>query len=377
MSGAVSVSTPPDDTVSLVVGGKSLEGWEAVTITRGLEVMPGSFDFQVTERFPGQVGQIPVKPGDPCVVKIGADKVIEGYVDRYMPMITPQTHGVRITGRSKCQDLVDCSASLRGAQISGTNLLDLAQKLSAPYGITVSAPDGPGKPIKWIDLILGETPYDIIERSARYSQMLVYDDVDGNLVISEIGKKKAASGFMQGRNVEVASVIYSMDQRFSLYQAFAVSIDATIDGLQQPPTGEAKDEGVPRFRLKIFISEQINQDQQIAQMRAEWERSRRYGRSQMIQVTCDNWRDSAGTLWAPNTLVDVHFPELKVVNQTWVIGQIIFRRGLDGRHADLVLMPKESFLPQPGVLQQFNSQIGQALRQGQGDAGPALGTPPT
>ena len=80
----------PDDTLTLVAGGQRLTGWESVSVTRGIEIMPSSFEIGLTEKYPGQAADIVVKPGDPCVVLIGNDPVVTGYIDRYLPAMAPR-----------------------------------------------------------------------------------------------------------------------------------------------------------------------------------------------------------------------------------------------------------------------------------------------
>jgi prophage tail gpP-like protein len=41
------VATPSDD-VSIIVGNQTIAGWEDVTINRGIERMPASFDITLT-----------------------------------------------------------------------------------------------------------------------------------------------------------------------------------------------------------------------------------------------------------------------------------------------------------------------------------------
>jgi hypothetical protein len=63
--------------------------------------------------------------------------VITGYVDRVIGTLDARQHSVTVTGRSKCQDLVDCSAEWPGGQIVGSSVLEIARKLAEPYGISV------------------------------------------------------------------------------------------------------------------------------------------------------------------------------------------------------------------------------------------------
>jgi prophage tail gpP-like protein len=74
-----------------------------------------------------------------------------------------------------------------------------------------------------------------------------------------------------------------------------------------------------------------------------------WGRSRAVTLTTDSWRDSDGKLYAPNSLVPVNLPSLKIVGQSWLISEVTYRKGENGTQCDLVLMPP------PGVQCQADS----------------------
>lgn len=363
-AGAVS-ARQPSNKLTLVVGGTAIAGWQSVRVTRSLDRVPSDFEIALTERYPNQTSQVVINPGDPCVVMIGNDVVLTGYVDRYSPSFSSRRHQVRILGRSKCEDLVDCSISptaLNGMTMTTSSLLSLAQELARPYSITVASLTGGNVPVSatgggplTFSAILTETPYEIIERVSRYAGVLVYDGTDGNLVLANVGTSTMASGFQQGRNVEAATTSFSMDQRYSEYLPALMSTNMFgqqgIGGVTYAP---ATDKGVHRFRQLIVVSEQFAISQQFATQRIQWEMTRRAGRSQAVQLVCDNWRDQAGTLWAPNAFASIYLPALKLTpSKPWIIGQVSYVRDANGTHAELVLMPKEAFQPEPTILFPF------------------------
>lgn len=355
-----------DDTVTVISGGRRLTGWQAVRITRGCERMPSDFDVALTERYPGEAAEAVISPGSPCQVMCGNALVITGYIDRYTPSISPRNHRVRIMGRSKSEDVTDCSVTptmITGMQIITSSLLDLATQLCKPFGITVTSLTGDNIPLSQpggaplqFNAVLTETCFEIIERVARYAGVLVYDDTDGNLIIAKVGATQMASGFAQGVNVQAAAASFSMDERFSVYLPMLMSTNFLgqqgIGGAQFP---EVKDQGVPRFRPLIVVSEQFQFGESYAEKRAQWEMARRFGRSQAVRLTCDSWRDSAGNLWTPNSLVTIDLPALKLTpSEPWVIGDVTLIRDQErGTVADLTIMPKEAFTPEPSILQQF------------------------
>jgi prophage tail gpP-like protein len=346
------------DDLTLLVGGRQLSGWSDIRVTRGIERCPSDFALQLTEKYPGVAADLVVQPGDSCQVFIGNDLVITGYVDKFVPEIDGNNHRISVTGRSKCQDLVDCAAEWPGGQILGSSVLQIAQKLASVYGITVSALSDIGAGIPQFNLMLGETPYDVIERICRYRALLAYDDTDGNLLLAGVGSTKAASGFTQSINIERALVVYSMDQRFSEYVAFLQSVDVFTDlGAGGNLLGVAYDYGVTRHRRRVIIAEAGGGGQDIAKQRANWEAARRYGRGATLMLTTDAWRDSAGTLYTPNTLVPLSIPALKLDGKTWVIGEVTYARGERGTKCQLTIMPPEAFNPEPILLQPFPADV--------------------
>jgi prophage tail gpP-like protein len=346
------------DDVTLNIGGATLGGWTEVAVTRGIERMPSSFDITMTEKFPGEAASLVAQPGDTCVVNIGGEPVITGYVDRLIPSIDARGHSVRVVGRSKSQDLVDCSAEWPGGQIVGSSALQIATKLAKPYGITVKGEVDTGAPIPQFNLTLGESAYAIIERVCRYRGLLVYDMPDGSVVLNQAGGGKLDSGIKEGSNIQIAEGIYSMDERFSDYDCFLQAMDVLAD------TGEggnlifhATDKGVKRHRQRDIIAEAGGGGLDVCKQRGQWECNRRAGRANIITATVDSWRTGGGKLWEPNKLIPVEAPFLKAPNYNWLLGEVTFRLGERGTSADMLIMPKEAFLPEPILLQPFPADV--------------------
>jgi prophage tail gpP-like protein len=131
--------------LTIKTGGRILGGWQSVRVTRGVELCPSHFDIELTERFPGQAGKAVVADGATCTVALSGDLVLTGYIDRYMPSYDKHQHRVRLIGRSRPQDIVDCSihiVKLGTWQISAATIGQAARILLEPYSIGLSLPDG-------------------------------------------------------------------------------------------------------------------------------------------------------------------------------------------------------------------------------------------
>ena len=345
------------DDLTLVVAGQRLSSWTSVRVTVGMERIPPDFDLVMTERYP-DVDQVVVPLNAPAEVLIGNDRVISGYVERYRSSISPEGHSVGAAGRGKCADLLDCSAEWPGGQISSSTAPSIAQKLCEPYGLTVRAVDGDGPLIPQLVLNLGETAFEVIERVCRFAALLVYEDGDGQLVLSGIGTEKAASGFKEGVNVIAASLETSADQQFSEYQVVRIAMDVLQDlGDAGNLVATVTNPNINRHRRRVIVAEGGDAGAQVAQQRAAWECNRRFGRSAVLRLTTDSWRDSAGMLYRPNTLVDFDLPTLKVKRTSWLISEVTYRRDERGTACDLVIMHPNAFLPQPVLLQPAAADI--------------------
>ena len=352
------------DVLTLTVGNVSLTGWQRVSVTRPLAAIPASFSIEATEKYPN-APDIDLKPGQPCTVKIGGDLVLTGYVDRYVSSISPAQHTIRIEGRSKSEDLVDCSAIVentsagstptQGLQILNGDAISIARQLAKPYNVEIKTSfTGPLPPIPQLNIMLGETAWEIIDRVTRYSELIPYDLPDGSLMFASVGTESMASGFTIGQNVESADVMFSMDQRYSQYEGHVISTMAlgTDAGPNSPMVGEiVKDEEVPRFRKLYIVSEQTVMGLPLAGKRAIWEMNRRKGQSYNLNVVTDAWRDAAGKLWEPNKLVPIAAPPAapawKLADKHWLIGTVTYTRDESGQHAHLSLFPPEAFTVEP------------------------------
>ncbi|MCP1213406.1 phage baseplate assembly protein [Acetobacter okinawensis] len=158
------------------------------------------------------------------------------------------------------------------------------------------------------------------------------------------------------------SVLRSLSGRYSNVQAIiqnmAVLFTPPDDDNKQtqqmqaqtaPVQASANDSEVKRPRTLLVPVEIGDADYAVARQRVQWEVARRYGRSQVMEITSDSWRDSSGNIWQPNTLCTVSRPQTGF-KKDLLIAEIEFVQGDMGTHANLVLMPPQAFKPQPLVL---------------------------
>jgi len=355
-----------NDDVKLWVDDKEISGWTSINVRAGVEIFPTQFTLGLSEVYPNELASLRVEPGSYCELWAGEDILVCGYVDRYHTSMSAGGHSIKMSGRGKCQDMLDCSAEWPGGQFTNVTAYDLADKLSQAYGktpggevlnkIDVICAEDPNslRRVKQLNLMIGESAYEVIERVCRYSSLLVYENFNGNLVLSRTGDEKMASGFEEGVNVQAATIEYGADLRFSQYAAFIQSIANGLDGGNL--IGGSIDTGVKRNRKRYIVAEATAGFQQLCIDRAIWERNHRNGRSEVIKLTTDTWRDSAGELWTPNRLVKVFLPTLRMEKEeSWLIGDVVFNKDIErGTTAELTIMNPDAYSTQPLVLEQSN-----------------------
>lgn len=374
ITGFFGYSNARTNQVTIEVAGRVISGWTSLSIRRGIEIMPSTFELECTEYFP-KSSEVLIPEGESCIIRIGDQKIITGYIVTVNRRLGYGTHVVSVQGNSKSIDLCECSAKFETYQFNNRPVVDLIRTICSPYGIDVkTVGDIDNVVLPQFSVILTETGYEIIERMTRAAALLFYDDADGNIILSKVGSRVVSSGFVEGKNVEEAVVRRSMAGRFSnvtmILQNTSSLFSAPGDNSQLAAqfenitTGKpATDPGVKRYRPMLISAEMGDMGYVVSQQRAQWEVNRRFGRSQSIQVVTDSWRDQQGKLWEPNTLVPVSFPTLKVNTKNHLlIAEVVFRLDMGGgTHAEITLMPKEAFSPQPIVLNAANSAVVQAM----------------
>lgn len=355
--------------LTLIIDGVPFEGWEHVALTVRAEGFPNNFRVSVST-LPGNT--IPIKPGNKCVAKLGKDVVLTGWIDRISHRIDDMENLVEISGRGLTQDLVDCGAEWPSHQLINGNALTIATQIASAYGLSVIMGNGadPGPSVPTWALNYGETGADIVQRVTRNAGLLAYENALGQLVLAKAGSAVAASGAVYGENVQRWVVENSIEDRFSDYVCCFNSNAAFFgpaSGNGSDTFGTAKDPGVPRHRLHYLVMEPVSQNpQDFVQKRALWEAARRAGRSYVVDALVDSWRDSAGTLWTPNTLIPIKGPGVAAGDQ-FIIAEVTYLRDIEnGTTARIVAMPPTAFTPEPITLLQINTLNLNPVPQGQG-----------
>jgi prophage tail gpP-like protein len=351
------------DDLTLTIGGQIYGGWTEISVTRAITQMASTFSVAVSERWLGQGVAWPIKPWSSVEVRIGEDLILTGTVDEYAPSYAASSHGVRITGRSKTSDLVDCSPEIDGGQFKGYRLDAIARAVAKIFGLNCIVRPGVkvGDPFPDATIERAETAYEFIERLCRVRSVFACDDEAGNLVLAVAGGGRSAGALVEGGNILAASARFNVSKRFSKYivrtqrgLAPWTDLNGGEDGgggeeVAVDVIGTAIDTGCPRYRPHVTMGEAALTSAQAA-ARAKWQALVATGKGSEANITVPGWRQPDNSLWVINQQVPVISPRLGLDRALLTASVTYSLRPGEGRRTTMVLGPPEAYTPDPVVV---------------------------
>lgn len=331
---------------SLTVNGKVHSGWTEVSVTRSMETLAHTFDLTFTERWSDDSEPVPIREGDECELKIDAETIITGYVDDASIDYDANDHTMRVSGRSKTGDLVDCSAIYKKGAWAKQDIETIANNLCGPFGIGVTLQVSAGDKFPKFNLEDGETVFEALERACRLRGLVMNTSADGELVFTSIGALSTKTVIEYGVNVLKGARAATWKDRFSKYIVKAQSEgddDNRGSAISQAKV-EVTDDVIDRYRPLIIQSE-CNAIGTGLSKRAAFERNVRAGRAQRLKYTLDGWENDDG-IWAPNTIVRVKDTLLDADAEMLVVS-VRLSKGADGTNTELELCDPMALTVEP------------------------------
>lgn len=340
--------------VSISVNGQKYSGWTKVSIKKSLDTLSGFFDLIVVDMASPKLNENwPLKTQDNCVIRIGDDVIITGFIDSVKPTINSQNHTIQIRGREKTADLIDCSMTQSSKSFSKINFLNLAKTLADPFGITVKN----ATTINLTDTFKftvnsSETVFEILDKKAKELGVLLITNSKGELVIANSGSLTATDSLILGENVLSCSAVYDFTNRFSDYKIQSQASSGGGDwgsssGGKLSIAGASTDDEVTRFR-PILIQGGGQLTNTKAKKRAQWEALIRAAKSQRVDTVVQGFRQSDDSLWKINELVSTLIPPLYINPATQLlISDVEYMLDENGSKVKMGLKRKDAYTANP------------------------------
>lgn len=349
--------------VFVLITGEALTGWKTVKLKKSLDRLAGKFELSMINE--PEFLQF-VDTQRITQIFVGEDKILTGYIDKIHPVVTKDTMSLSIIGRERTADLVDCSAINKPGTWNNIKFNRLLEDLLSPdkangktFNIETIIQATINEPIKKFTINIGDTVYDAISKLCALYNLIPITNSDGDLVIVGDDISSAIDPLILGGNLLEIDGITDFSNRFSEY---SVKGNLTNKGTGWSKSnvnilGEATDLNVERFR-PLQIKAEDNVTNAIAKDRASWEAQIRAGRSQTTTCIVSEWRQSDGSLWEVNTLVQVIAKPAKL-DDVMLIINLSFELDENGRKTIIELAPPGIFKPQPKpIIDKSNKKTG-------------------
>lgn len=332
-----------DRSAKLKINGLLFGGWKTLRAEVGIEQCSGAFELGVMDRWAGQASVWEINAGDACELLLANQTIITGYVDGVRPRFDKASHGIRVAGRDKTMDLIDCSAIYKTGQWKGVKLDRIARDIAKPFGIDVIAVGDMGDAFDSFHIEEGERAFEAIDRAARMRSRLVATDGTGRLIITVASKVKSGATLLEGRNILFAELDVSWKERHSevIVKGQGKGDEKDFGDKVAHGRASAKDDSIKRYRPLIVIAEHHAKGPTLEQ-RAKWEVNVRRGRGTRAIVKVQGWLKDDGTLWKPNELVSIVAPTL-YVEEDLLVAKCVYTLGEDGTFTEMHLVHPAAF----------------------------------
>ncbi len=349
--------------VGVTANGIRIVGWTAVSIRRSMDQVADEFSLELVNQNVQGVGgldvfQVPtnakmsaadvISNAAEVVIDIDGAPIVTGYLDDYSMDHDARRATMRVGGRSKAGDLVDCAAEKAGGIWKKATLQEIARDLCLPFSITVSDEYNlSGEPFARFRLEPGESCYEAITRAADMRQALVLSDEYGDLYITRANDAAPTDILELGFNVLSGSHQKSLRDRFSTYK-FRGQTEASDDWSGDKAgelEGSAEDSGVERYRPYLVNNGKQRSNLDLGK-RAVWERNVRAGRSIRYRCTVADWTTASGRPWTPNVVVRVN-DKVAGLDQEMLVCSVELTLNKDERLCHLELVDRAAYDPDP------------------------------
>ncbi len=356
--------------VSLQVGGYDYYGWKSIRIKHSIETLSGVFSLTLHDRWQENTIGWDIEAGESCLVKIGSDVVITGYVDKTAVNLDANTHTITVEGRDRTADLIDCSAEAK--EYANLYFEQIAGELIKPYPVALlSNLSGVLKPpvngesggkVNKKSVSTGETVHKVLEKLAKMQGVLLVSDRLGGLIITRAGLAgRADDALVIGENIKSINYENNFSQVYSKITVKGQNSGAGSKLNLASVSKEVKPQatvtrstsstvaGSNVGRYRPFIVQAEDQaDAARCKIRAMWEASNREAKSKNIIIKVQGWRQSIGKLWAINTIVKLKAPVVREDSE-YLIVSVEYSIDSGGTVTTLELKNKDAYKLLPEI----------------------------
>ena len=357
--------------LSIYTNGKLYHNFTSYEFLDSLANASGEFAFKATNT----VGQeFPFSKGDACEIFIDNNKVMSGFLNMVGGTSDPETHEIRIAGRSKIQDVIDSSIKGNLDFKNSTDILTVFRKvftLNGITGINVKLQDGLTirrfSQKELISAKTGDNAFDFLASYCRIRQVLITSDENGDIILTRAGSEKYETILLKEKEGEENNILRSDfedndSSRFNEYivlsqsNPIAQKFDVNYVGKQNSPV---VDSNIRTGRV-LVVNTEITSDVQTNTDRAKWESNIR--RTKGFQYNCrirNYYLDAKSKVLIKSNRIIQVIDDTFGINSELLIKSCRYIKSPEGTFTDINLVNKDAFTleeQQKGIESRFNTK---------------------
>lgn len=333
----------PQNRVCLTIEGRDYYGWLSVSIQLSLTAISRSFDVSLTTKADEKGGYSRINVGNSVVLKIGKDKLLNGYVTNVSESYSGTQRQITIKGRSKTIDLVECCPpEEKPLSYKKQRPLEILKALAGFYGVNVVSEVAKQDQIDF-DISPEEKILDGLVKLLRTHNLLLSDNSDGDLVLVRVGSGGTCYDSIQlGKNVLSAKMEVDGSGLFSRYvilgQGTNPSSERSITDNQLKRSAEWSGS---RFRVNTIVQSGNAVGDQL-QARVAMIRDASVAEAQALSYVVQGWRQSNKELWPVNAFVSVDDKSLGI-KEAFLIERVTYSLNNQGMTTRIELKSPAAF----------------------------------
>lgn len=296
----------PEEVATVVANGLRYEAWQTISVEGQYAVGQNGVArtmvlsvAEVTDK-PAGWPALRLKPGDVAQGYLAGQLAISGYVAVRQPAFDARNHALQITVISRAQNTVPATVDAAPGQYKNATLQQIGSAVFGKVGVGFRIegnPPGADIPFGRVSEHVGESRFGFIERLARWRNLFLRDDENGDIVATRGGGDVVAQ-LVEGQNILSARAVLA---NWEAVDQVTISTQNSGSNKQWPTNDVSATAPVVGFptpggRTIREVGEQPATKPEV-QMRADFGAAVNVLTQADVQVTVQGWLMDEGTLW--------------------------------------------------------------------------------
>lgn len=324
--------------VAITIDGIGLEGFEATSIARNLDLLADGFSFSGAYNPGDFLAYLLEPPQKEAVLTIDGETYITAISEKWNPGFEQNSSVTNIECRTRPGVLLECQSTAKASTYKGQTFQKIASLECRPFGIICNFPDGDSPPIKRAQRCPTESVFSFLKKLSCNYEFIITSNTEGDLDFIKPSPDLEIVGSLSQGSQPLLSIDTSYD--FSKLHSEYTAVG------QFPGNPNAiysvTDPSATQYRPLIFKADA--KDSASLQKAAEWRMTKALTAIEII-VKVSGWRDDSENLWRENTGVNLVAPNVYLFSPyDYLIKNVqLLKTESESEVAELTLVMPESY----------------------------------